>query len=145
MSLKFRAWDGVKFTTSVRMDFHTGNLFDSGEYKDYFRDYPVVQYTGIRDRNGNGDNELWQNDLVKCSGHGIGRVDRNTWGEWCIYFPDEIPIQDLIMEQDLLELVGNIYENPENWTMNPIDCNPNVLFDSVEGYEIAQKALRGDK
>lgn len=73
----------------------------------------VAQYTGLKDQNGKGA-EMCQGDLVRASGHGIGEVQKNHWGEWVLAFGDSVEtIHDLTMEQDLGEIIGTIYENPE--------------------------------
>lgn len=111
---KFRAWD----TTSKKM-------YDSekiGEYtlKQLFRlsvtDDPYtkfMQYTGLKEKNGTGK-EICQGDLVRAYGHGIGEAQKNHWGEWVLVFEDSVEtIHDLMMEQDLGEIIGTKYENPE--------------------------------
>ncbi len=73
----------------------------------------VLQYTGLKDKNGKGA-EMCQGDLVYAYGHGVGEVQKNHWGEWGLVFEDSTEtIHNLIMEQDLEEIVGTVYENPE--------------------------------
>ena len=114
--IKFRGWDGHCMHPAE-------DLTTSPGYREWLGkvDFELMQYTGIKDKNGGGENDLYKDDLVECYGHGIGRVDQNNWGEWCIFFPEQYEgegpydacIHDLIMEQDLGVLVGNIHENPE--------------------------------
>jgi hypothetical protein len=117
--IKFRAWDSSRKKMLMTGEFNILQEecygFHAGAYDidEDWVSFDLMQYIGLKDKNGKGD-YLWQNDLVRCSGHGVGLVDQNYWGEWCVVFGgDFIPIHDLIMEQDLLERVGNIHENPE--------------------------------
>ena len=73
------------------------------------------EHTGLKDKNGNGENELCQDDIVNVFGLGPCRVDKNYWGAWCVidHSGYECPIHDAVMEQDLGELLGNIHENPD--------------------------------
>ncbi len=112
--IKFRAWD----TTSKKMY----GFEKIGEYtieqlcRLLVTDDPYtkfMQYTGLKDQNGKGT-EMCEGDLVRASGHGIGEVQKNNWDEWVVAFKDSVEtIHDLMMEQDLGEIVGTIYENPE--------------------------------
>jgi len=110
--IKFRAWDGHKMRTDFTMHSDGQVIISASVYAIGFK--PVLmQYTGLKDQNGKGT-EMCQGDLVRASGHGIGKVDKNGWGEWELVFNDGTEtIHDLIMEQDLGEIVGTIYENPE--------------------------------
>jgi len=76
-------------------------------------DFEGAQYTGIKDKNGEGE-EMCFGDIVYAAGHGNGVVVKNYYGEWGLNYAEGfIPIHDLIMEKDLGEIKGNVHENPE--------------------------------
>jgi len=96
--------------------FHYWGFIDGGFVSPVGKNVSIHngdQYTGLKDKNGKGT-EMCQGDLVRAYGHGVGEVDKNTWGEWILVFNDGTEtIHDLMMEQDLGEIVGTKYENPE--------------------------------
>ena len=108
--IKFRAWD--KRALELPPAMYHFSFKDAGRYS---RCGNIMQYTGLKDKNGNGENELCQDDIVNVFGLGPCRVDKNYWGAWCVidHSGYECPIHDAVMEQDLGELLGNIHENPE--------------------------------
>lgn len=136
--IKFRAWS--KRRNEFIIDYDTGDFslveFFGGKYRvvekvlidecvngeheqyDSYEFYQmehcaVMEYTGLKDKNGIGQ-YMWEGDIVQAYGLGNGVVSRNSWGEWCLMFKGGLtPIQDLIMEQDLGEIKGNIFEAPE--------------------------------
>ena len=96
--IKLRAWTGERMLQDVPSNM---------------TEVELMQYTGLKDQNGKGT-EMCQGDLVRASGHGIGEVQKNNWDEWVVAFKDSVEtIHDLMMEQDLGEIVGTKYENPE--------------------------------
>ena len=117
--IKFRVWDGEVLHRDIDLDFIRGL---GGEYSltkkglliaASWKRLEWLQYTGLKDQNGMG-NEMCQGDLVRAYGHGVGKVEKNHWGEWVLVFEDSVEtIHDLVMEQDIGYIVGNIYENPE--------------------------------
>ena len=119
--IKFRAVTPVGLirvpSDSFSIVFHdTGCMVQMWCSDGIVDEFPVTginRYTGLKDQNGKGT-EMCQGDLVSASGHGIGEVQKNNWGEWVLVFKDSVEtIHDLMMEQDLGEIVGTIYENPE--------------------------------
>jgi uncharacterized phage protein (TIGR01671 family) len=129
--IKFRAWDGKRMFNPV--EFVQDNSFSVGFFEGSGcitrEDDPIMQYTGLKDKNGV---EIYEGDVVKS----------NDSFEPIFYisienYPEEINpdpayenkknfhefIHDVIYSEghsDLLrcsrnkiEVIGNIYENPE--------------------------------
>ena len=115
--IKFRAWDsktGVMFTPDAIMNDGTARpvLKLSKKRGMAYKDCPVMQFTGLLDKNGKeiyeGDilefpsgerrKVLWQATLA-CFQHEA--LDYSRWGQL-----DE-------MMATKCEIIGNVYENPE--------------------------------
>ena len=121
--IKFRAWDTrvaagkpLKEMAYFELTGLDGDyIISSGTYLD--GDYKLMQYTGLKDKNGK---EIYEGDLIQdCKGQVLqiawaycyARYMASTNGEWCVFYLNE----PMIPEQDTenMEVVGNIYENPE--------------------------------
>lgn len=118
--IKFRAWDKLSKTMSAPMsmiDIAKGNLPLSysvdGQADDRYS--VLMQYTGLKDKNGT---EIYEGDVVKTFNKYIGSVE---FGEQDIghdfqgigFYVNEGYGADNIYGGQNIEVIGNIYENPE--------------------------------
>lgn len=114
---KYRAWDGKYMIYDFFVSSH-GNPYD---YADVVYDTPnmetveapnfkIMQSTGLKDKNGV---EIYQDDVVNmCWSDEIGE---SHWGKITIKNPFDYCIEEAryLIHADELEVIGNIYENPE--------------------------------
>ena len=124
--IKFRAWDKKekKMAQVDAMDWGADNnivtahlSFLEGELrkkvypnKRLGDDVDFMQYTGLKDKNGK---EIYEEDIVKIGNDGIAQVSFID-GCWQTYEEDRIELcASLYGWISPLEVIGNIYENPE--------------------------------
>ena len=122
--LKFRAWDGTKLLHQEAL-YWNGENFVSGlwancesyiEWDDQV-EVDVMQYTGLKDRNGV---EIYEGDLIQLYGNKNGSVQvifKNAYvGGWAVtesYTCDGEWISLAARDPSEVEIIGNIYENHE--------------------------------
>jgi hypothetical protein len=121
---KFRAWEknlgeiipihSINFETKMVNIESAWRLFDEVE---------LMQYTGLRDMNGK---DVYEGDIVKASSQGSWGTFEVKWRQeaspqWILYpawqsekfwslHGTKLPNGDYV---DMIEIIGNIYENPE--------------------------------
>ena len=91
---------------------NTMELDGEGAYGDLF---PLMQFTGLHDKNGK---EIYEGDIVKI----VGRIKEPQivgWdveqGRFCFVYETGEPMRDFHIRTEVprFEIIGNIYENPE--------------------------------
>ncbi|MCE2082159.1 hypothetical protein GPU78_04890 [Streptococcus thermophilus] len=123
---RFRAWD-LEYEKMVGVDIinlEDGKLDFIGDGITYFRkakDIELMQSTGLTDKNGK---EIFEGDVVT-DGQTVGDIKHHqTYGFYMIddkgierWFSDGNCIEDFEEDaetvSEILEIIGNIYENPE--------------------------------
>lgn len=122
--IKFRAWDkkekrwfsptidssGVAITEEKHEEGcpSCGGTIRGTHTIEYPNDYELLQYTGLKDKNGK---EIWEGDILLRS-HYKYRVefDGGAFGVYMKHYGWK-NLRDFKVE--IGEIVGNIYENPE--------------------------------
>jgi len=118
--LRFRAWDDIQ-----KKILHFGLFSDWAREQEPIRyGLPVMQYTGLKDKNGK---EIYEGDILQVSDIGTAKIiygfhitSKDDWGvkhgtvgftlQWIgSSFEDH---SELWPSKDI-EIIGNIYENPE--------------------------------
>ena len=109
--IKFRIW-GTDMLGAMKRMVYPRDLQETG-LRAEFKDAVLMQYTGTKDKNGK---EIWEDDIIT-NGKSNHLIYYNN--EKCQFKADgyysrsqDIP-WDFTEEPYLIEVVGNIHENPE--------------------------------
>lgn len=133
--IKFRAWDSENRQMLDVQELNFEDCFYGGEmqikttmYNDYFdyREMPLMQYTGLKDKNGV---EIYEGDIVKIHKHSyyhgfkqeeIGEIKfiDGAFGFYREkskneYYFNNLATENAYGELEYYEVIGNIYDNPE--------------------------------
>lgn len=105
--IKFRAW------SRENKIMVTCNQVPVGMLNKY--DDPVMQFTGLLDKNGK---EIFEGDIIKNKwGHNvevkIEEITHSDWEDSFAGFGFGMPTHDIEDYKKEIEIIGNIYENPE--------------------------------
>lgn len=101
--LKFRAWDKLqkKMRTSFAVHNESGHPFTIHKGHEFYQhEWIVMQFTGLLDKSGV---EIYEGDIIK--DHTNGAVIEVTF--------DPRLLSILTTFDNIREVIGNIYENPD--------------------------------
>ena len=106
--IKFRVWDSI----SKKMYGHQYTQITP--FRDYqeLEHYTLMQYTGLKDKNGK---EIYEGDILNLSFESItmnGEVKQTDSGEWILY-KDKGNFLGVHHNIDRVTVIGNIHENPK--------------------------------
>jgi uncharacterized phage protein (TIGR01671 family) len=115
--IKFRAWkpNGIlgHMSTVESIDWEHNMLFCGGVSNWQLSNVNLMQYTGLKDKNGT---EIYQSDLVAFTEGGKRKQGEIVWKDrealFAVQMDDgwgSMALQNL----DDIEILGNIYESPE--------------------------------
>ena len=119
--IKFRAWHKEEKIIGevLGIDILHKEIYFSNEnincyeYTE-FKDIELMQYTGLKDMR---EKEIYEGDIVKLrANHGIGVIKySDEWGAFVIEYikPRPLAVLGINYYKENIEILGNIYENPE--------------------------------
>ena len=111
--IKFRIWDkeNKKMINLGRIDIADGScsptIFGNIFY-DYWNDVELMQYIGVKDKNGR---EIYEGDIVKFFEYKV--INSIVLQEEIVIIKDIRVGCDTLRPSQYMEVIGNIYENPE--------------------------------
>lgn len=128
--IKFRVWDKeTKHMHICGEDVHDTITFENETNKAYYynlqngcgslredSDYILMQYTGLKDKNGK---EIYEGDIIKICAEGLGgeAIGKIVYDEYDLAFVLRNEVEELSeclwYAEQQLEVIGNIYDNPE--------------------------------
>lgn len=121
--IKFRAWDNVNNQMLDVQELNFEDCFYGGYttvrttmYSDYFdiREIPIMQYTGLHDKNGK---EIYEGDIVKYRDSTGQHIEKVIFDKGCFYAGmhcgSSTGVAPKLINTRITEVIGNIYDNPE--------------------------------
>lgn len=120
--IKFRAWDKIEkeFIDFCKLTFNENWVFLEEEYQpNHFAEYSfhkddieLLQFTGLKDKNGV---EIYEGDFIECINEEIYTIEwHNNLCCFVGYMEDrEYEMFDYVLKAKYIEVIGNIYEKKE--------------------------------
>lgn len=108
--IKFRAWDLVNVVEDVSIDGKYWFKENNGQRGGYYdvQVYPLMQYTGLKDKN---DKEIYEGDIL--TNNQVVEFLEDLGGWYAMPYRMRLDRYWLKEEGGGMEVIGNIYENPE--------------------------------
>ena len=112
MKIKFRAWNPIAKNMHID-DIYAITTDEKVNLKDglMLSGCILMQYTGLKDKNGK---EIYEGDIVKWSNSVNSGVYEIKWFRTG-FSSNGLPL----FNDDVVEVIGNIYENPELLALSP--------------------------
>ena len=111
--IKFRVWDNdleiMSYSDAeIFITFSDDGICIGYEIDDEIDDYELMQYIGLKDKNGE---EIYEGDIVKLFEYKV--IDNIVLPEEIVTINDIRKGCDTLRPSQYMEVIGNIYENPE--------------------------------
>lgn len=114
--IKFRAWNGERLRAVWTIGWIDGemDLITTPKFSEPAEDCVLMQYTGLKDKNGK---EIYEGDILKSVAYAINKEVTGIvkYNNDLAHFYLEVDSNKRIVFLGLIntEVIGNIYENPE--------------------------------
>jgi|SRR5690625_3407062 len=110
--IKFRAWDGerIKEVTGVGWIDNEIDYIMTPKYSGPASDFKLMQYTGLKDKNGK---EIYEGDVIKYVYRKPMLPELYVVKDMTNYHDMRILEKIISKPLSAIEVIGNIYENPE--------------------------------
>ncbi len=106
--IKFRQWDSIRRVWYTDIGAVGDGMWNGFPYVSWEL-YPIMQYTGLKDRNGK---EIYEGDILSFVPIDHKKFN-NPYPPFSVFWNDKECGFCLWSPREDVEVIGNIYENPE--------------------------------